>query len=120
MADHDGYVGVAVSMAPAILIITEQLRQDRAELLALLQNGGTRRFDSQQRLLNSIQSHIRALDVLAGHIDVEGNALNMAKGNIIDNKTVEEANRQLTGVKTETASDVGLAAVGDALAPRAA
>ncbi|MFN3889683.1 MAG: hypothetical protein ACK4MV_04735 [Beijerinckiaceae bacterium] len=65
-----------VDLHPVLDLITEKLNTDRQELRRILEARNAeelRNFDEQDRLLSEIQAGVRALDILEGNVDLEGN-----------------------------------------------
>lgn len=65
-----------VDLHPVLDLITDKLNADRQELRRILDARNVeelRDFEEQDRLLNEIQAGVRALDILEGNADLEGN-----------------------------------------------
>lgn len=64
-----------IDLHPVIDLITEKLNGDRHELRRILDARNAddlRDFDEQDRLLAEIQAGVRALDILEGNVDADG------------------------------------------------
>lgn len=58
-----------INLDPVLRLVAGRLIEDRQRLSRLLESGSTgdfRDFDEQERLLESIQAAVRALDILEG------------------------------------------------------
>ncbi len=65
-----------VDLHPVLDLITEKLNADRHELRRILDARNVdelRDFEEQDRLLNEIHAGVRALDILEGNFDAQGN-----------------------------------------------
>lgn len=65
-----------VDLHPVLDLITEKLNTDRQDLRRILEARNAdelRNFDEQDRLLSEIHASVRALDILEGNVDLEGN-----------------------------------------------
>lgn len=65
-----------VDLHPVLDLITDKLNGDRQELRRILDARNAedlRNFDEQDRLLSEIHASVRALDILEGNVDLEGN-----------------------------------------------
>lgn len=65
-----------IDLHPVLELITDKLNVDRQELRRILDGRDVeelRDFELQDRLLGEIQASVRALDVLEGNFDLEGN-----------------------------------------------
>jgi hypothetical protein len=114
---HNGYLGVEVSIAGPLLVITESMNKAREELINLLIDA-PRQFEDHKRMLSEYQAHMRAADVLAGHVDVKGNALNRSNGLLIDDTTVQDASAIMKNPPNSTEKTL-LSAVEEAISERA-
>ncbi|MBX9758311.1 MAG: hypothetical protein K2Y29_06005 [Beijerinckiaceae bacterium] len=64
-----------IDLHPVIDLITEKLNGDRHELRRILDARNAddlRDFEEQDRLLSEIQAGVRALDILEGNVDADG------------------------------------------------
>ena len=65
-----------VDLHPVLDLIADKLNGDRQELRRILEARNPeelRDFDEQDRLLGEIHAGVRALDILEGNVDLEGN-----------------------------------------------
>ena len=65
-----------IDLHPVLDLITEKLNADRQELRRILDARNAddlRDFEEQDRLLSEIHASVRALDILEGNVDLEGN-----------------------------------------------
>jgi hypothetical protein len=65
-----------VDMHPVLDLIADKLNEDRQELRRILEArdpAELRDFELQDRLLSEVQASVRALDILEGNVDLEGN-----------------------------------------------
>jgi len=65
-----------VDLHPVLDLIADKLNDDRQELRRILEArdpSELRDFEMQDRLLCDVQASVRALDILEGNVDLEGN-----------------------------------------------
>jgi len=65
-----------IDLHPVLEMITDKLNVDRQELRRILEARDVeelRNFEQQDRLLGEIHASVRALDILEGNVDLEGN-----------------------------------------------
>ena len=65
-----------IDLHPVLDLVTEKLNADRQELRRILDARNVeelRHFEEQDRLLAEIHASVRALDILEGNVDLEGN-----------------------------------------------
>ena len=65
-----------IDLHPVLDLITDKLNSDRQELRRILDARNVeelRNFEEQDRLLEEIHASVRALDILEGSVDFEGN-----------------------------------------------
>ncbi len=65
-----------IDMHPVLDLIADKLNDDRQELRRILEArdpAELRDFEMQDRLLYEVQASVRALDILEGNVDLEGN-----------------------------------------------
>jgi len=65
-----------IDMHPVLDLIADKLNDDRQELRRILEArdpAELRDFELQDRLLREVQASVRALDILEGNVDLEGN-----------------------------------------------
>jgi hypothetical protein len=65
-----------IDLHPVLDLITDKLNSDRQELRRILDARNVeelRNFEEQDRLLDEIHASVRALDILDGSVDFEGN-----------------------------------------------
>ena len=118
---HKGYLGVEINVNEPLLVVTETMNNARENLIRVLREE-PRNYQDQDRLLTEYQSALRAVDILAGLIDVKGNLLNRTDGLLIDDttretaaKTLEDFNPQVKGSLDDNTAAKVSAGIEDAL-----
>ncbi len=109
MSNHKGYLGVPIDIKGPLLVVTESMNNARAELTRLLIEE-PRNYEDQNRVLAEYQSHMRGADILAGHVDVQGNRLGSASTLLIDDHTAESAVRVMKSPPREVGGTAAVAA----------